>query len=60
MTVVPESTFVNFITLAESVALAPILDFCTSWEALSTFDAEELDLVRFARVVGLSELRSCS
>jgi hypothetical protein len=27
MIVVPESTFVNFITLAESVALAPMVDF---------------------------------
>lgn len=27
MTVVPESAFVNFITLAESVALAPMADF---------------------------------
>lgn len=27
MTVVPERTFVNFITRAESVALAPITDF---------------------------------
>lgn len=27
MTVVPERTFVNFMTLAESVALAPMMDF---------------------------------
>lgn len=44
MTDVPESTFVNFITLAESVALAPMVDFGTSLDvsSISKFDVSNL------------------
>ncbi len=41
MTVVPESAFVNFITLAESVALAPMADF---WTSLDVFSISEIDV----------------
>lgn len=34
----PDSSFVNFMTLAESVALAPITDFWTSLDVISTLE----------------------
>lgn len=54
MTVDPDSSFVNFITLAESVALAPIVDFGTSLAVFSAFGFDGKVLF------GLPEPRSCS
>lgn len=45
MIVVPESNFVNFMTLAESVALAPIVGFWTSLARSSVLEVEEFDLL---------------
>lgn len=53
MTVVPDSTFVNFVTLAESVALAPRVDFCTSLEAFSILEVDDFNLFTFALLFGL-------
>lgn len=53
MTVVPERTFVNFIILAESVALAPMVDFCASLEVFSIFEVDEFRPFEFALLLGL-------
>jgi len=45
MIVVPESSVVNFITLAESVALAPIIGFWTSLVRSSVLDVDDFDLL---------------
>lgn len=46
MIVVPESSFVNFMTLAESVALAPIIGFSTSLVRSSVLEVDDFDLLR--------------
>lgn len=48
MTAGAESTFVNFIILAESVALAPIVGFSTSLEVVSILEVEDFKLLAFA------------
>lgn len=53
MTVVPDSTFVNFVTLAESVALAPMGVFCTSLEVLSVFEVDDFNLFTLLLLFGL-------
>lgn len=53
MTVGPDSSFVNFITLAESVALAPIVDFGTSLGVFSVFGFEDFNLLAVAVLFGL-------
>jgi len=44
---------VNFITLAESVALAPMEDFRTSSDELSTLDADIFNLLSLGIPNGL-------
>ena len=60
MTVGPDSSFVNFITRAESVALAPIVDFGTSLGVFSVFGFEDFNLFVVAELFGLPEPCSCS
>lgn len=45
MTVVADNSFVNFINLAESVALAPIGVFCTSLDEFSKLDVDSFTLL---------------
>ena len=53
MTICPESSLVNFVTLAESVVLEPVADFWTSVAEFSMFEVKDLNLLT---VVLLSEL----
>ena len=45
ITVCPDNSFVNFISLAESVALAPMVDFCTSLNGFSVLDVDNFNLL---------------
>lgn len=45
MIVGPESSFVNFMTLAESVALAPIIGFWISLATSSGIEVNDFDLL---------------
>lgn len=60
MTVVPESAFVNFITLAESVALAPMADFETSLDVFSISEVDVFNLMTFVLLFGLLVLWTSS
>lgn len=60
MTVVPDSAFVNFMTLAESVALAPMVGFCTSLEVFSKFEVDGLNLFPLLLLLGLLVLWASS
>ena len=60
MTVVPESAFVNFITLAESVALAPMADFWTSLDVFSISEVDVFNLMTFVLLFGLLVLWTSS
>lgn len=53
ITIVPERTLVNFITLAESVALAPMEDFRTSSDGFSTLEVDIFNLFSLGRPNGL-------
>ena len=55
ITIVPESTLVNFITLAESVALAPMVDLRTSSSdglSTTTWEVDIFNLFILAIIVG--------
>lgn len=43
ITVGADNSLVNFISLAESVALEPIDGFCTSLDVCSKFDVDDFD-----------------
>lgn len=45
MTAGADNSLVNFIILAESVALAPIVDFCTSLVVLSLVEVDVFNLL---------------
>lgn len=53
MTVVPPNTFVNFISLAVSVARAPITNLGASFDLSSRFDIDGFDLLTLVLVSGL-------
>jgi hypothetical protein len=53
---VPERTFVNFITLAESVALPPMEDFRISSDVFSTREVDVFNLLSLGVLNGLLPL----
>jgi hypothetical protein len=53
---VPERTFVNFITLAESVALPPMEDFRISSDVFSTQEVDVFNLLSLGVLNGLLPL----
>lgn len=53
MTVGPDNAFVNFISLAESVALAPMVGFWDSLEVSSPLEVDVLDLLPVELVLGV-------
>jgi hypothetical protein len=56
ITMVPERTFVNFITLAESVALPPMEDFRISSDVFSTREVDVFNLLSLGVLNGLLPL----
>jgi len=57
---VPERTFVNFITLAESVVLPPMEGFRTSSDGLSTWEVDVFNLLSLVVPNGLLPLGTSS
>lgn len=57
MTVGPDSSFVNFVILVESVDLVPDIDLCTSPDVFSLFVPDDFNLPTFGLFIVFPELR---
>lgn len=56
MTVGPDSSFVNFVILVESVDLVPDMDLCTSPDVFSLFVPDDFNLPTFGLFIVFPEL----